>query len=73
MRLKPPNNDYRTPLNTCPPMNLRGSFIGWLGLFFLLARRRWQLSFLFPLIAAAISLLLPAALIEFGAKNVVQQ
>lgn len=47
---------------------LWASFIGWLGLFFVLIRRRWHLSFIIPPVVGSICLFLPITVIEFGSQ-----
>jgi hypothetical protein len=47
---------------------LWASFIGWLGLFFVLIRRRWHLSFIIPPVVGSICLFLPITVLEFGSQ-----
>ena len=47
---------------------LWASFIGWLGLFFVLIRRRWHLSFMIPPVVGSICLFLPITVLEFGSQ-----
>ena len=44
------------------------SFIGWLGLFFILVRQRWHLSFIIPPVVGSICLFLPITVLEFGSQ-----
>ncbi len=44
------------------------SFIGWLGLFFVLIRYRWRLSFFIPPVVGSICLFLPITVLEFGSQ-----
>ena len=44
------------------------SFIGWLGLFFVLVRQRWHLSFIIPPVVGSICLFLPITVLEFGSQ-----
>ena len=44
------------------------SFIGWLGLFFVLIRHRWRLSFIIPPVVGSICLFLPITVLEFGSQ-----
>ncbi|MBT4694893.1 MAG: hypothetical protein HOB73_16275 [Planctomycetaceae bacterium] len=45
-----------------------GSFVGWLGLFFVLVRQRWRLSFIVPPVVGSICLFLPITVLEFGSQ-----
>jgi len=44
------------------------SFIGWLGLFFILVRQRWHLSYIIPPVVGSICLFLPITVLEFGSQ-----
>jgi len=44
------------------------SFVGWLGLFFVLIRQRWYFSFIIPPVVGSICLFLPITVIEFGSQ-----
>jgi hypothetical protein len=44
------------------------SFVGWLGLFFVLIRQRWHLSFFIPPVVGSICLFLPITVLEFGSQ-----
>ncbi len=44
------------------------SFVGWLGLFFVLVRQRWHLSFIIPPVVGSICLFLPITVLEFGSQ-----
>ena len=44
------------------------SFVGWLGLFFVLIRQRWRLSFIIPPVVGSICLFLPITVLEFGSQ-----
>ena len=44
------------------------SFVGWLGLFFVLVRQRWHFSFIIPPVVGSICLFLPMTVLEFGSQ-----